>query len=153
MTHLALDLALTTTGVAWGPGPLDHASFTCPAKLRGGERLRWIRRRIAEHIDGKEPRITTLVTEAPFMSRTHPTGAIPLIKLHGAVEHAAAVKGLAHYEVPSATLKAFATNRGNASKDQMVEFARIAGWQGEDHNACDAWWLWRFWQQRERGAA
>lgn len=146
-THLAVDLALSTTGVAWGPGGLMHDTIRCPSKLRGGERLSWWRRRIREHLTNtKRPRITTLVVEAPIMSRSHPTGAIPLLKLHGAIEHQAHVAGVAFVEVPPAMLKRWSTGRGNADKEAMLAAARDRGFDGDDHNACDAWLLHAFWR-------
>lgn len=150
-THLAVDLALSTTGIAWGPGALMHDTIHCPRTLRGGERLSWWRRRIREHLtNAKRPRITTLVVEAPFMSRSHPTGAVPLLKLHGAIEHQAHTAGVGFVEVENHILKKWATGKGNADKDAMVAAARDRGFDGADHNAADAWLLWRFWQERQQ---
>lgn len=154
MTHLAVDLALSTTGLCWGTGAHDYDSFTCPTKLRGGERLSWIRRRLREHLrDTKLPRITTLVVEAPFMSRSHPTGAIPLIKLHGAVEHMAWTAGVRYVEVSAATVKAFATGKGNADKEAMIAAAKALGYHVDNDHQADALFIHRWWQQRNRGAA
>ncbi len=44
--------------------------------------------------------------------------------------------------IAPATLKRFATGKGNAVKEQMVAAARAQlGYKGNDHNAADALWL------------
>ncbi len=44
--------------------------------------------------------------------------------------------------VSPATLKKFATGKGNATKTQMVAAAIRCGWDGDGQDdACDAWWL------------
>ena len=150
MTHLAVDLALGTTGVCWGPGTHDHDSFTTPTKLRGGERLSWIRRRLKEHLrNEKLPHITVMVVEGPIMSHSHPTGAIPTIKLHGAVEHMAFTAGVQYVEVPHpSVIKKFATGKGNADKAAMVEAAKALGYHVDNDNEADAIHIWRWWAQR-----
>ncbi|GAG77260.1 unnamed protein product [marine sediment metagenome] len=43
--------------------------------------------------------------------------------------------------VPIATIKKFATGKGNANKEAMMEAARAKGWSFEDDNEADALWL------------
>ncbi len=46
--------------------------------------------------------------------------------------------------VSPATLKKFATGKGNATKTQMVAAAIRCGWDGDGQDdACDAWWLYQ----------
>lgn len=156
MTHLAIDLALAgVTGVCWGTGPHDHDTLQCPSKLRGGERMSWIRRRLREYlVDDKRPRVTTVLVERPIIySKNGVNGMIGTLKLHGAIEHMVFTAGLPYVEVDNQILKQFATGRANASKDDMLAAARDLGYDVDDHNAADAIHLYRFWVQREQGAA
>lgn len=89
------------------------------------------------------------------MHHAHPNGAVATIKLHGAVEHMAYVRKVRYVEVPPAMLKRHATDRGNATKVEMLAAAQRDGFDGDDHNAADAWLLWRFYRDvilRERTA-
>lgn len=147
VTHLALDLALSTTGIAWGPNPTDCCVHRCPSKLAGGARLSWWRKRIREHlVDDKRPRITRVVVEAPVIHPNHRNGAIPLIKLHGAVEHQAWTAGVGFdATIAPASLKKWATGSGRADKDLMMAAARDRfGWTGSDDNEADAVLLWHY---------
>lgn len=52
--------------------------------------------------------------------------------------------------VPVATIKKFATGKGNASKTDMIVAAQDRGWQPADDNEADAMWLWEY-SQKEFG--
>jgi Holliday junction resolvasome RuvABC endonuclease subunit len=55
------------------------------------------------------------------------------------VQEFCARHGIEHSAVHSATLKKFATGRGNAKKPEMIEAARVRfGYQGEDDDEADA---------------
>jgi len=43
--------------------------------------------------------------------------------------------------IPIATIKKFATGKGNANKQAMMDAARARGWRFEDDNEADALWL------------
>lgn len=53
-------------------------------------------------------------------------------------------KGIPFSSVPVGTIKKSATNKGNASKEQMVEAARQAGFDPKDDNQADAIHLLRY---------
>lgn len=154
MTHLAIDLSLSRSGLCWGTGPNDFTSYRCPAKLRGGERIGWWRRRIREHIHpDKDPRITAIVVEEAFLpGDSRARGARPLIELHGGIKHMAWTAKLPLFEVPVQTIKAFAV-KGGCSKEEMIDAAKAIGLHPDNDDEADAIHLWRFWAQRERGAA
>lgn len=43
--------------------------------------------------------------------------------------------------IPIGTIKKFATGKGNANKEAMMDAARARGWKFEDDNEADALWL------------
>lgn len=61
------------------------------------------------------------------------------------------VHGVQYTDCPSTTLKKFATGKGTASKEKMMEAYREK-WKENpvDDNSCDARWLWE-WAQQEFG--
>jgi Holliday junction resolvasome RuvABC endonuclease subunit len=151
VTHLAFDLGLHTTGIAWDGGTDHH---TCPHRHRRSpitperehERFGWwrdtFRALLLPH-----PRVNDVVVEAPFIHRSHPSGAINLIVLHGILRAVALDGGHRCHTVDPATLKRWATGRGNADKTAMMQHARALGWDGEDHNEADAFLLWCYWSE------
>lgn len=141
MTHLAIDLALGTTGYCFGPAFDDYDVLKCPAKLRGGERLDWwyesFRVLLSTPVDA-------VVVEAPFLHPKHPTGSVSTIELHGLVRWLFFHERLSYIAVPPSTLKQWATGRGNASKELMMACAQERGWKGDDDNEADAFLLWHY---------
>lgn len=140
MTHLALDLALGKTGVAWADG---SDVYTCPKGLTGGERLSWWRRTIYDFM--LPHRRTRLVVEAPFLHAAHPSGSIPLIELHGVIRCMAADQDLDYVTVPPTRLKKEMTGSGRATKDDMILCANaLRPYDITDHNEADAVLLWHW---------
>lgn len=144
-THLAFDLGLRTTGIAW-PGGSDH--LDSPARLhrspitpeRAHDRYCWWRTAfvtiLADHPNA------TVVVEAPIIHHAHRRGSIPLIVLHGILR--ACAHDRAVVEVEPSRLKRWATGKGNADKVAMVAAARLRGWDGDDHNEADAFLLYTY---------
>jgi Holliday junction resolvasome RuvABC endonuclease subunit len=144
MTHLAVDLALGRTGVAWGPGATDHDTIICPPKLAGGERLNWWSRQFSDLVLPVADTTTELVVEGPFLHRLHPTGSMNTIKLHGVIELFAWRHDFTYTTVAPTVLKKWAAGTGAASKEQMMAAAQVAGFEGASADACDAWLLWQY---------
>ena len=145
MTVVAFDLGLHATGVAW-PGGSD--TFRLPKGITTTPmtdtarhaRIDWWHRAFRAILEPWPH--TDIWVEAPFLHPKHPTGAIPLIELHGALLVAASGNGSPVTTIAPAELKKWATGKGNASKAAMLEAARQRGWVGDDHNEADAWLLW-----------
>lgn len=156
MNHLAFDLGLGTTGLAWNGGS-DH--FICPSKHRSSPltdtkrrgRYEWWHDTFRAILVAQEP--GPVIVEAPFIHNSHPTGAIPLIQLHGLLLSAAIDDWREVHVVENRTLKKWATGNGNASKDDMIHWARAFGWEGTDHNEADAYLLWHYWAVTQERAA
>ncbi len=140
MTHIAFDLGLATSGVCWGPDQWE--TFNCP-KIRGGCRLAWWKSTFRHLL---LPGYDTIVVEAPFFHTVHPSGSLALAGLHGVLELAAYEEGCNHISTPPTSLKKWATGTGNARKELMLAAAQERGYQGDDHNAADAYLLWHWYQ-------
>lgn len=145
MTHLAFDLGLTTTGVAW---PNDTDIFTLPHAFRRSPMTDDSRlNRLAWWYDTFRANLmpwpgAAVWVEAPFIHPQHPTGALEVAKLHGVFAIACHDNNSDIHSVEPAVLKKWATGKGNAGKEEMIDAARMRGWDGDDHNEADAWLLW-----------
>lgn len=129
---IGLDLSLTATGIAHSDGSTETIK-TRPAD--GDSRLLQIVRSIN---DGIEPNIIAVLEDLP----THAKAAGITGMVHGAVRAHLLSRGVPYALVPPATLKAYATGKGNADKAGMTlaAYKRFAR-EFSDDNQVDAWWL------------
>lgn len=133
---LGLDLSLTAPGMAM----VDGIEVMHP-KTRGVQRLILIRDWV---LDGVGARTTVVYLEGYAYGRHNQ--AHQLGELGGVIRVALAERGVDVAVVPPATLKQFATGKGNAGKPQMLLAALKAGYSDDsaDDNAIDAYWLRQF---------
>lgn len=138
---VGLDLSLTSTGVAHLH---DDDAERCTARIRVtatapmGVRLRNIVSAVDEFA-GLTAAEMVVIEDLP----THARAAGLTGQLHGAVKMWMADRALPPpVTVPPATLKVFATGRGNADKTAMVVAARDRlGYLGTADDEADALWL------------
>lgn len=140
---VALDLSLTATGVAYRDGTVG----TIKTKLADrDQRLTVIRNAIAIAVrgpvltdnPGSTPAGLVVIEDLP----THAKSAGITGMVHGVVRELLANAGVPYVLVAPATLKKFATGRGNADKTAMAVAAlKRSGMEFGDDNQCDAWWL------------
>lgn len=136
---VGLDLSITATGVCWRVSP--NAEPTC--ETWGGKAADGDRRlhRIADLAAG-----VCLGTDLVVIEDlpTHAKSAGITGMVHGAVRSALIAEGVTRYAlVTPATLKKFATGKGNADKTAMaLALYKRAGLELADDNQVDAWWLW-----------
>lgn len=133
---LGLDLSLTSTGVAWPPA--DTRLIGRAIEARGVGRLQWLRAQIREKT--WERGSDLVVVEGPSYGsqggqRGHHERAglfwLVVVDLH--------VDGIPYAIVPPASLKKYATGRGNAGKDDVMrEVARRFPWFNGNNDAADA---------------
>lgn len=130
---LALDLSLTSTGVAHGGG----TSRITP-KCRGVERLAEIRDAVKDLTLSISPDVVAIEGYAyARANQAHQMG-----ELGGVIRLLLYDMGIKYREVPPASLKKWATGRGNADKETMLETAiRKHGFQGHGNDEADAWLL------------
>ena len=140
MTRIVgLDLSLTATGIQTWQGP----PYVITAKgLTGMERIDHIRRAIGTAMD--DPIHIGLVLIEGYSFASANSHAHALGELGGLVRWTLWTTQTPYIDVPPASLKRFATGKGNAGKDAMVATAARAGCLANDNNAVDAWWLWQF---------
>ncbi|MGV9756980.1 Holliday junction endonuclease [Streptomyces tricolor] len=128
---LGLDLSITATGYALPDG--QTGTFKGPWK--GDWRLVAIKTAIAGQADGID---LAVIEDLP----THAKSAGITGMVHGAVRTVLMELGVPYVLITPATLKAYATGKGNADKTAMAIAAlKRAGREFTDDNQCDAWWL------------
>jgi Holliday junction resolvasome RuvABC endonuclease subunit len=137
---LALDLSVTATGVCL-PDGTTHTITTNPKD--GDRRLQ----RIVDHVgvalgegsDGRHDDVDLVVIEGPVVRSS---AAVIIGMVHGAVRLHLIDSGTPYVLITPATLKAYATGKGNADKTAMAIAAlKRTGREFADDNQCDAWWL------------
>jgi Holliday junction resolvasome RuvABC endonuclease subunit len=142
---IAFDLGTRSTGVAWAD---DSDTFECPPDINGGPRLDWwhrtFRMALLPFVGGHA------AVESPFFHPKHPSGAVPLIELHGVFRLAAHDAEMAVHTVAPTELKKHATGRGNATKDDMLAHARWLRPTTDfaSHDEADAVCLWHLMTDR-----
>ena len=133
---LGLDLSLTCTGVA---GATWTAPLKPPARLRGTDRLLWIRREITEQWTSG---VDLVAIEGPSygnQGQSRQSGHHERAGLWWIVRCALATRSIPVAVVPPATLKRYATGRGTADKSAMVlAAARHFSWYEGTEDEADA---------------
>lgn len=131
---MGLDLSLNATGVCLPDGKV--LTIKCKPEW-GDNRLCVIRdtvRRFCPTVD------MAVIEDLPFHAKA--AGITGMVQ--GAVRTELMDQGVPYVLITPATLKKFATGKGNADKDEMIAAARRrAGLIFRDHNQCDAWHLWQ----------
>lgn len=131
---VGLDLSIAATGICDTRGEVS----TVGGSSGGDERLV----RIGAAVYGATvAQNAELVVIEDLQSRTMGNGVITHL-VHGVVRHDLTANGVPYALVPAATLKLFATGKGNADKTEMALAAyKVAGVEFADDDQCDAWWL------------
>jgi Holliday junction resolvasome RuvABC endonuclease subunit len=132
---LALDLSLTRTGVCKDDGA---CSVIRTDKLRGLPRVDHIVRQVQALARGVD-----LVVIEGYSFGSQGRSVFDIAELGGCVRFLLHRLGIRWVDVPPATLKKFATGKGNSAKDAMIAAAiRRFGFAGSDNNEADAFLLW-----------
>ena len=115
MIAAGLDLSLTSTGTARIDGTLSRADRWQPRKLTGHDRLDWL----LQHVENAVYQADIVVIEGP--SYGSPLGQHQLGGLWWLITHLLLYRnGIPYAVVPPASLKKYATGKGNAGKDQVL---------------------------------
>lgn len=134
---IGLDLSLTSTGIALANGV---TTVIKGAATHGDWRLCRIRDAVAHTIDADRPDLA-VIEDLP----THGKAAGLTGMVHGAVRSLLIDKEVPYALIAPATLKAFATGKGNGDKTPMAIAAlKRANREFENDKGgdqCDAWWL------------
>lgn len=131
---MGLDLSMTATGAA----DVSGVTRTIKTGLKGDGRLLGIRIAIAGLLDSAGRVDLVVIEDLP----THAKSAGVTGMVHGAVRSLLLERDVSYALLSPATLKAFATGRGNADKTGMtLALYKRAGLELADDNQVDAWWL------------
>lgn len=136
---IGLDLSITATG--WATD--DGCGTIKTIASRGDRRLATITSEIEEFFacgDGDRKDLADLVViEGPVVRSS---AAVIIGMVHGAVRLRLMDWGIPYAIVPPATLKKYATGKGNADKTAMaLALYKRARIELADDNQVDAWWL------------
>lgn len=127
---IGIDPSLTGTGVA-----NETETFTISTDAKTVNRLQVIHRRISQALFLVD---LAVIEDLP----THAHGAGLTGMAQGVIRLALMDNLVPFTTVPAATLKKFATGRGNATKaDMRLELFKRTGVDLRDDNQVDAWWL------------
>jgi Holliday junction resolvasome RuvABC endonuclease subunit len=130
---LALDLSVTATGMCHPDGRTETIN-TNPKD--GDRRLTVITNQIMRAVLSG---IDVALIEGPVVRSS---AAVVIGMVHGVVRELLIRHDVPYAVVTPATLKAYATGKGNADKTAMAIAAlKRAGLEFGDDNQCDAWWL------------
>lgn len=134
---LALDLSLTSSGYA-----IDRkvGRLIPPGSASSGmPRIDWIMRRCVELAEEADVVVIEgyAMGTARMQSHAHATG-----ELGGLVRWAMYRKQIPQVDIPPASLKQFATGKGNANKEMMLtEAVRRLEYPGASNDEADALWM------------
>jgi len=130
---VGLDLSMTATGIAW----CDGTTYTVATKLTGDRRLLGICQEVAIAIDGRSIDLV-VIEDLP----THAKSAGITGMVHGAVRAWLIRHNVPYALVTPASLKKYATGKGNCGKPEMAVAAyKRLGREPADDNQVDALWL------------
>lgn len=131
---MGLDLSITATGVCLP----DRTTYTIKTKVVDRDkRINVIRDRIAADLWDVD-----LVVLEDFPARLQAAAAKAIGITHGAIRALLMDFSVPYVVVSPSTLKAYATDSGNADKAAMILAAYKRGdREFTDDNQCDAWWL------------
>jgi Holliday junction resolvasome RuvABC endonuclease subunit len=128
---IGLDLSITATGIAFR----DGTTQTVKASATGDHRLLAIRSACGLATAGCD---LVAIEDLP----THAKAAGITGMVHGAIRAALLEWGYPYALITPASVKKYATGKGNAGKPEMAVAAfKRAGIEFGDDNQCDAWWL------------
>jgi Holliday junction resolvasome RuvABC endonuclease subunit len=139
MKIIGLDISIRATGVAFDGGIAGLT--TIRPRSKGDDRLVEITQAVLAVLLPHDPATGLVVLEdLPTGLRNAAAGSLGMV--HGAVRAELIRLGAPYTTVPPATLKVYATGRGNAQKpDMRMELYKRAGLDVADDNQVDAWWL------------
>jgi Holliday junction resolvasome RuvABC endonuclease subunit len=139
MNAVGLDLSLTSTGVAHA----DGTASTLHTRETGVRRLWVLRAAIRSIVCTAEGPVDLVAVEGYSMGTARQSS-----HAHGLGELGGVIRLLLHdleipyVDIPPASVKVFATGKGNANKnDMLLAAARRLGYQGNSNDEADALWL------------
>ena len=140
MRVIAFDLGSNMALCVTNGQPIHH-KFDGSRPKRLAETLAWIRVQIGNVSFGPS-RVDMVIYERPFARGQAATRS--LWALAGLIELAAEEAGLPVVDVDPSSIKKFATGDHKASKEDMIFFAQVNGYKGDNEHEADAYCLMKF---------
>ncbi len=139
-TIIGVDASFGRTGVAvWREGKVATYSGTTTASDPLPQRRRDVRSLIFRWVT---PDPALIVIEATYLHKVKGNSPLMLAGLHASIQDAAWRRNLPVVTPTPAQVKQFATGNGNASKNQMMDAAKLhLGLSVGNHDEADALWL------------
>ena len=141
MRIVALDLSLTATGVAVHDAEYvtgKVSTHTIKPTTRGFERIDRVRGEVLDFVADTD---VVVIEGYAFMAKAQ-AGTREIAELGGVIRMSLYDLGISWVDVPPASLKQYATGKGNADKATvLVEAVKRLGYMGSDNNVADALWL------------
>lgn len=139
MNIIGLDLSTSATGWADSEG---RCGLIKPSTKDVGRRLREIMDLLRPPFKALKPVDLCVIEGYSMGSKGRNNAAFRLPELGGCVRMWLFDNSIPYVEIPPTTLKKFATGKGNASKQEMIDAANESGAPDlDDDNVADAWWL------------
>lgn len=130
---VGLDLSIAATGCCHPDGEVETWKY---AAKHGDLRLRYI----ADEVEASAMTCPDLFVIEDLPTHAHGAGITGMV--HGAVRTVLLELAVPYALVPPATLKKYATGKGNADKTAMaLALYKRTGLELADDNQVDAWWL------------
>ncbi len=138
MKIIAIDPSLVATGVCFSTG--ETAVIKTKGKT-GVERLGYLQDEVLDCLPTHLG--VTLVVIEGYSYGSKGRALFQIGELGGVIRLGLHRLGVPWVEVPPTCLKKYATGKGNATKDEVIQQAVVrSGHTFQDNNAADAWWLW-----------
>lgn len=138
--YLGLDLSLTGTGICViDEQGIVHVTQTLKTKLKGFERLQFIRKSTLAIIEVFKP-IFTCIEGYSMGSRAGQ--AFSIGELGGIIKYSLWGRGVPFKDVAPTQVKKFGTGKGNCAKDEiMMKVYKEYGFEAKDNNCADSFVL------------
>lgn len=135
MKLLAIDPSLTATGLCG----VDGKSWSWKPDCVGAERLSWYRACFTALFSDERTRPDIALIEGYAYGR--PNQAHQVGELGGIIRLTAYRCEIPLVVIPPATLKKYATGKGNAKKEEVLVAAVLRSGRELTNDEADAWWL------------
>lgn len=138
MKVMGLDLSLASTGGA----NIDGTPYRLLTSSKGIHRLWWFREQIRQLAEAPGRPDVVIVEGYSMGTARQSSHAHALGELGGVVRLALRDAEIPFVDVPPASLKKYATGKGNANKELvLVEAVKRLGYEGSSNDEADALWL------------
>lgn len=132
---IGLDVSLRTTGVA-----SDVFTGVWSCKITHDARLDWYRKQLRALLDAHD-RLPDVVAIEGYSYASQNTHAHSIGEIGGVIRLVLRDYRVPVVVIPPASMKLYATGKGNADKDRVLSAAVLHAGRAMSNDEADAWWL------------